>query len=69
MVTAPVLMPVTTPAEFTVALAVLLLDHVPPPTVAVSVTDDPVQTVLLPLIAAPAVTVTIRTAAQPLVGV
>lgn len=62
-------MPVTTPEELTVALAVLLLLQVPPPTVAVREIDDPVQTVPPPLMAAPAVTVTLRTAAQPVVGV
>jgi len=59
--------PVTTPAELTVALDGLLLVQVPPDGVAESVIVLPVQTVLLPEIAALALTVTIWYAAQPLV--
>ena len=48
IVTAPLLIPVTTPEAFTVALEGLLLLHVPPGTVLVSVMEEPTQTVLLP---------------------
>lgn len=58
MVTVPEEMPVTTPAELTVALDRLLLVHVPPDGVAASVIVLPVQTVLLPVITALALTVT-----------
>jgi hypothetical protein len=51
-------MPVTTPVALTLAIAVLLLVHVPPPGVAVSVMVEPMQTVLLPVIAAAVFTVT-----------
>ncbi len=60
MVTTPELTPVTTPDGLTVAIDVLLLVHVPPEGVAASVVEEPMQTVLLPLIAAPAFTVTVR---------
>jgi len=42
-------MPVTTPAVLTVAIPVLLLDHVPPVGLAVNVVDDPMHTVLAPV--------------------
>ena len=58
MVTAPADTPVTTPVELTVAMDVLLLLHVPPGVASASVVDDPMHTVLLPVMAAgPAVTV------------
>lgn len=59
MVSEPDDRPVTTPDELTVALVGLLLLHVPPDGVAESVIVLPVQTVLLPDIAAVALTVTI----------
>lgn len=58
MVSVPEEMPVTTPAELTVALDGLLLVHVPPDGVAESVIVLPVHTVLLPEIAALPLTVT-----------
>jgi hypothetical protein len=48
MVTVPALTPVTSPAEFTEAMPVLLLLHVPPPTDAVSVADAASHTVPAP---------------------
>jgi hypothetical protein len=50
--------PVTTPVDDTVALAVLLLLHVPPPTLAVKLLVLPTQTVSVPEIA-PAVAFTV----------
>jgi hypothetical protein len=51
IVTSPVSTPVTIPDEEpTVARAVLLLVHVPPVTVSVSVTDEPTHTVAGPVI-------------------
>ena len=44
----PLLMPLTTPVGFTLAIAALLVVHVPPPIVEVSVVVDPVQTVVAP---------------------
>jgi hypothetical protein len=65
MLTTPVLTPLTTPAEFTVAIAVLLLLHVPPVGVAASVIVVPRHIELLPDITAPAVTVTSLVALHP----
>jgi hypothetical protein len=48
MVTVPVVMPVTTPAEEIVALAVLLLLHVPPAVVLVSDVAEPEQITVVP---------------------
>jgi len=58
-------MPLTTPVELTVAMAVLLLAHVPPAGVATKVMVLPAQRVLLPEIVAPAVTVISLVAVQP----
>jgi len=64
IVTVPVPMPVTTPELLTVASDGLLVLHVPPD-VAESVMVEPVQTELLPVIAAAAVIVMVRVAEQP----
>lgn len=58
-------MPLTTPVEVTVAMAVLLLAHVPPAGVAVKVMVLPAHNVLLPEIVAPVVTVISLVAVQP----
>lgn len=68
MVTAPAATPVTTPvAELTVALAVLLLLHVPPAVASVSVVLIPVHNVEAPEMAAAAVrsVTTLVTVPQP----
>ena len=67
MLAVPVLTPVTMPVDApTVALAALLLVHVPPPGVDVSVVDVPIQAVSVPPIApGAAATVTTRVDAQP----
>lgn len=53
MVTTPAATPVTVPvAAFTVALAVLLLLHVPPVVASASVMDEPGHTEVGPVIAA-----------------
>jgi hypothetical protein len=50
MITEPAATPVTTPEELIVAKAVLLLAHVPPPVVSVSVAVFPTHTAVLPTI-------------------
>ena len=50
MVAVPVATPLTTPDEFTVATAVLLLAQVPPATASDKVVVDPAQTVVVPVI-------------------
>jgi hypothetical protein len=65
MVTTPADNPVTTPVELTDALVGILLVHVPPGGVATSVTVEPIHTVVLPVIAAPAVTVIVFITKQP----
>ncbi len=52
MVVAPEVIPVTTPAFVTVAVAAVLLAHVPPEVISVSVIVLPVHTALLPEIPA-----------------
>ena len=46
----PVEMPVTIAVEPTVARAVLLLDHTPPPAALLRAVVDPAQTVVVPVI-------------------
>jgi methyl coenzyme M reductase subunit C-like uncharacterized protein (methanogenesis marker protein 7) len=58
-------MPLTTPVEVTVAMAVLLLAHTPPAGVAVKVMVLPAHKVLLPETVAPAATVISVVAVQP----
>ena len=67
MLAVPILTPVTMPvAAPTVALAALLLVHVPPPGEDVSEVDVPIHALSVPPIApAAAATVTTRVAAQP----
>ena len=65
MFTTPAVIPLTTPVELTVAMAALLLAHVPPAGVATKVMVLPAQSVLLPEIVAPAVTVISFVAVQP----
>ncbi len=65
MVAAPVVTPVTTPPA-TVAIAVLLLLHVPPDALCVSAIPMPTHMLAGPLIAAgAAITVTDTEVAQP----
>lgn len=52
MVAVPAPTPVTTPLASTLAMLLLLLDHVPPPVVLLNVVVLPGHTVLPPLIAA-----------------
>ncbi len=58
MCTTPDESPVTTPAEPTVAIIALLVDHVPPDGVAVKVTGAPMQETPGPEMVAPMLTVT-----------
>ena len=46
----PAAMPVTIPVVPTVARAVLLLDHTPPPVALLRAVLDPAQTVVVPVI-------------------
>ena len=46
----PAVMPVTEPESLTVAIAGLLLVHIPPSVVSPSVVDEPAQTVVKPVI-------------------
>jgi hypothetical protein len=48
MVTVPAAMPFTTPMVLMVAMAVLLVFHVPPDGVAVTVAIEPAQVLVLP---------------------
>jgi hypothetical protein len=58
----PALIPLTTPVELpTVATAVLLLLHVPPPVAHESVVEPPAQALVVPVIAA-GTEFTVRTA-------
>ena len=58
--------PVTAPLEeFTVAMAVLLLLHVPPPTISLSPVVNPVQTLVTPVIGDSGFTVTNTELGQP----
>src|ERR1043165_7522281 len=50
IVSAPGLMPLTSPPVVTVAMLVLVLDHVPPVALFVKPEGYPIQTMLLPLI-------------------
>jgi hypothetical protein len=62
----PAVTPVTTPAELTVACAVLLLVHVPPDVISANAVVRPVQTLLAPVIpAGNALTVNGKVATQP----
>lgn len=65
MVTTPVATPTTTPEVLTVAMAVLLLLHVPPEGVATKVAVVPMQSVVLPLITGVIFTVIDLIAVQP----
>ena len=63
----PALMPVTTPVpDTTVAIAVLLLLHVPPPVALANVVVEPSHTLAVPVFAAgPDVTFTVCVREQP----
>ena len=65
MFTTPVATAVTKPDVLTVAIAGLLVLHVPPAGVAVSVVPEPMHSVLLPEITALLFTVTGRYALHP----
>lgn len=66
IVTTPAATPVTTPVEDpTVAIVVLLLVHVPPSGLPVSVIEEPAHTVLGPEITGVGSTVMIKVAKQP----
>jgi len=59
MFTTPAATPVTIPAELMVAMAELLVVHVPPDGIAVSVIAEPAHTLLLPDIVAETFTDTV----------
>jgi hypothetical protein len=59
-------MPVTTPPELTVAVAVLLVIQVPPERASLNVIVEPTQRVEGPVIDEPPVTVIVLVARQPL---
>jgi hypothetical protein len=65
IVATPVLIPVTTPEDDTAAIAVLLVVHIPPVGEPVNVIDEPVQTVLLPVIDAEPLIAIVRVALHP----
>lgn len=65
MFTTPVARAVTKPDVLTVAIAGLLVLHVPPDGVAVSVVPEPIHIVLLPEITALLFTVTVRNVLHP----
>ena len=66
MLTLPAATPVMTPVPDAVAIAVLLLLHVPPATVLESVVVNPTQTLLVPVMdAGIGLTVTLVTEVQP----
>ena len=70
MVAEPPDTPVTSPNASTVAMAVLLLDQLPPLTASASVVIAPWQTVVVPVIAVGGIELTVRTAVtvpQPVV--
>mgnify|MGYP003350280234 CR=1 FL=1 len=60
MLTTPLLTPVTSPVELTVATVGLPLVHEPPAGVAVSNVEEPMHNVLLPEITAEGFTVTVK---------
>ena len=64
MFATPALTPLTTPDELTVAIATLLVLHVPPVVVLLSVVESPMQVVGVPVLEdgdAPTVTTVVRT--------
>jgi hypothetical protein len=70
MVAVPVVTPVTIPAELMVAIIGLLLLHIPPPVVVVSVVVWVWHTAAAPAMAeGPLFTVTLFVAVQPVAGI